>query len=745
MKKIKLLGILSAIVTVTLSAFIPVLVTTVAFMEEGISEVLTGEFTEEYVTIGLMCVPVYLMLLFAPSFIDGMFSYLNSRKESDFYHAIPYKRQTVYVSFTLAALTWCLGIIVLCVGASAVLWWVSPYTTISISSVPLLIFAVFLACAFLMSFMTVAKALTGTKSSNLFIYILLLSLVRIVCSLVSWSVSTMAPIWVAGDTLARFLNISFNLPIAILCGTFDASFFTDVPLYIYTFVVTLALFVLGGVIYKLRRSEMASKSAPSRALQHVYRFAFTTPIILLFVSLCFAGVMSAGLFLTMFVFTMLTYFLYELITTRSPKSMLTSAIFLPILLFIAGGYAACVAFGGFSVLANTPDAEDIEYVRIPEVVQGTLEYYDPDAYENENCANVKIKDETVNKYIADAIEFSVASVKDGTFDRTRIYADGVGGKAESTRYNKFTVHIKLKNGTSISRKLKISETDYTKMLDAAASTDEFALAYLKIPKPESIASYPYARGLSDEDLHSIYSSFYNEYTGLSMDERRDIKNGNVIYKYKITFGISENFKKSEFTCIISEKTPNTLSLLSTLLSNSESNDYRSNGKEGDAMSKLTNEKMVLEFFDVFAEDIYTTSKDVAYDRTLDNVHRSLSVSSHCYSPDGRIMTIDRQWFDNEVSRRYDLTLMELFETLVRESGDYSPDKLVLVLSISYSCEVVGDEYKVDSAMLILFVDKKYEETLEMFLIEKEPSTDDYYTKDDYWYDEEYSFSGSIGW
>ena len=45
----------------------------------------------------------FLIFIFAPLIVISMFDFLNKRNSSDFYHAIPYKRENIYLSYMSAA------------------------------------------------------------------------------------------------------------------------------------------------------------------------------------------------------------------------------------------------------------------------------------------------------------------------------------------------------------------------------------------------------------------------------------------------------------------------------------------------------------------------------------------------------------------------------------------------------------------------------------------------------------------
>ena len=91
LKKVRLLGIAAAMVSILLCSIIPI-----THMVQGsrVSSNIT-----DIMTISEFAAPLVLIMFMTPFFVISMFSYLNERSKSDFYHSIPYKRTCVYFSF----------------------------------------------------------------------------------------------------------------------------------------------------------------------------------------------------------------------------------------------------------------------------------------------------------------------------------------------------------------------------------------------------------------------------------------------------------------------------------------------------------------------------------------------------------------------------------------------------------------------------------------------------------------------
>ena len=618
LKKIKLIGIAALIVTVALCAIVPIIyIAEEAGHSESIFSVAIDEFA----------IPLCVIMAFAPFFISSLFSYLNLRRDSDFYHAIPYKRQTVYTSFLLAALTWCLGIITAAVLGTTVLWSVAPNTTFEFYYIPLLIFGAFSACLMLMGFMTLSMSLTGTATTNIFIFGLVACFFRSVCLLFTYALENTAYVLDLSSTFLRFTDIKFFSPIAFLGASFSliepSEFYTNTALYIYTIAISAGLFILAGRLYVRRRSEMATKSAPTKRLQHVYRIAFTTPFVLImftFIAIELMGndSMDASFYIFMCFAIAIVYFLYELITTKSAKNMLRAAPYLTILLAVGCLFVASVGLVRANVLSKNYTADEIESVTFSE--SGSSMYYSDNNYEDMKTRKIKVSDREVVKFVSDALDFSLDSVADGTYPSGRVLTGYEGGKATYERYVFTTIKIDLKGGGRIGRKIKISESNYDKMLIAAQNTEEYRAAYLEIPKPDSIYSIYWSR-IDTDKMESVYKTFYEEYSSMTEEEKMEVKNIEADeLRYQIECYGRENFTQFSFVMKITQKTPETLNAFAAAM-----NDVKVNVKSEQEYTEVSSYNATKELLGAYIESGGTlgTAVDDKYDYSDFNLSVSL--------------------------------------------------------------------------------------------------------------------------
>lgn len=724
LKKIKVIGIAAAIVTVGLCALLPVIY------------ILQHDFDETRVTdiaINQFAMPLPVIMLFAGFFVSSMFSYLNNRRDSDFYHSIPYRRECVYTSFMAAALTWVLAIITAAVVLTGALWLIAPDISFDISCIPLLILSTFCACLLIMAFMALAVSLTGTAASNIFIFGLLACFFRVACLIFTVAMEETAPIWQASDTALRFTDMGFFFPVALLGAMIEvyepSNVYTNIPMYIYTFAVSAVLLLIAGYLYVRRRSETAGKSAPTKRLQHVYRIAFTTPFVLLMfmiISIDLWG--NAGndgtVYIVMLFVILLVYFLYELITTKNPKNMLRAVPQLPVLLAVGVLFLCGIGAVRESVLSKTPEPGEIESVVFETL--GNDQYYGMLSYEDLQCRNVETKDGEVLKDISEALKYSVDSVRDGSYGRSRVYVGGNEYPKGYIRYTYVTVKINLSSGASIGRKLKMTEEDYTSVMTAAKNTQEYGNAYLKIPHPDDIYGAEYSFGIKNEELLKLYKSWYEEYNSLDREGKLKAKSpesGRLIY----TVGLygRENFKNYSFMMLISYNTPKTLEAYAKLLGDHMSETWT---QYGDA-EEISNKDAVIKILSEYYEN------DPDYNEQ-EYKYKYLGFSMSLYTQYGETWVMLEQ-YDNSSIQDHKKAAKLVVEALEdgRLSYEYKEGMCALTVSASKNEDYQAVDQSTGepiytsknmNANIIVFCEPEFADGLEKYFDDKLAQTDPYY-------------------
>ncbi len=506
-KRLRIFAIVVAVLALTASALVPISV----WLDSADNYF---DFAEKFILPpSLACIPAGIMVLVAPLLSADLFSFLFKRKQSDFFHAIPYTRTCVYVSFVAAIFAVTAAILVGCGGVSGVLWSLCPFVTMDIGALWAYVLICLLAATMLTGFMLLALTVTGTEGSAAMLFLLFASITRIVAAIflgmldgmvllntdMMWIESVLSPLWFLPVSAVYYL---------IENGVADLMYTPEN--LIYSIVVTVALYALSGLLYARRHSEMAGNPAPGRKTQALFRILFTVPFILL-LPLCIWLGADLYLIVIIAVVTLLVYFLYELITTKRARNMLKA---LPGLVAVAAAMLLfCGVFFGVRgfILNESVTADDIRTVTFTGQWDGLRSYSDVcirgDAIENHEVRTV------VADCFADAQRLEREHGRYATFER------------------RLAVEIELTDGRRLYRRVLINENTYRALYAALAKEDAYRDIILSLPPLETLnevemeAIYSEYRtntvvySENSPELNTLYRIFSEEYETLSDEER----------------------------------------------------------------------------------------------------------------------------------------------------------------------------------------------------------------------------------
>ncbi len=526
LKKSRLAGITIGVLITVICAIVP-LMQMLSMMNNNYPPDYTP--STQIITTQFFAAPLCTILFLAPLITLSMFSFLNRRNESDFYHSIPFTRPCVFFSFLAAVLTWLTGTLIASLSLTAILWLCVPYTTFSIT-VPFLMFgAYFLALLLLTAFTALAMALTGTTISNLLVFLLLFGFVRMAGGIFVLGLEEKFPLLVPALTPGKILLPDFNMPIGLLMSLIDngqTTVYSNVWLWIYTAAVALLLLAAGCVVYTKRKSQMAGQSAQSRSLQHLYRTAITLPVVFFTALYLIMGDPEIELVLILVVVTLMVYYLYEIITTKQLKNCLSASVFLPVLLICGLLYGGGVTVAATVAENYSPDVDELESVSL----YTDNIYYGRRDYEDLMTASVEITDPDALRFVAEKLAEMKTIVKEqGVHNYQypfRRYEDST--QEEQVRYaEEFTLKITEKSGRVCGRTFLLTQADYSKLMMLFANSKDYETATIAIPSEKEVLSAYITGANAYEEADTLWQSFVSEYNQLSREEK-------IVYKSNIS-------------------------------------------------------------------------------------------------------------------------------------------------------------------------------------------------------------------
>ena len=339
-----------------------------------------------------------------------IFAFLNGRNSSDFYHAIPHKRETLFISFLGSILTWSLGILFVTTTISTGIYASSAYTNVYFGSIFMTLLSTVVISILVMSGITLAMAATGTTLSNIAAAGLILFLPRLLIWMFVALVEARTPV-IGFSNFAQWVMPRFNL----LFGFFDNQFHFGERLSgatIYTFLLGLIYLVLAGYFFKKRHSELASNPG-SKWSQPIIRVALTFALTLPALTM----ILQYEDIRTVFIFYMIAfvgYFAYEVFTTRKIHSLKKMLPGLGIVILLN------IVFGVGIGIASRYFMREIDVARITSAVVD-LEANWGGNYVVLNMGQIEITDAQVARLLGEELnEFIDGDIRPGNSHRVAV-------------------------------------------------------------------------------------------------------------------------------------------------------------------------------------------------------------------------------------------------------------------------------------------------------------------------------------
>lgn len=515
LKQLRLSGIIFTALSVIVSCFVPIIILL------GKSSQSDKDLYDFGHSVSLLSISPSLM---AATFIAGLvwvliaFSFLNKRSSSDYYHSLPNTRVCTYLSIMAAVCTWILIMVVSTVLLSSLVFFACGLS-FNISYIFILIAAYSVSTLLVAAVVSVAMCITGTLFSNIVVTGLIGFLPRFIMLMIQLVISQKASI-VDGVSFGM-LDFSYNLPVAFAFNFFNNINYTDYTIYdnllgsassiLYTFVLALLYLGLACFLFHKRKSETADKNAPSKILQHIYRCSISLPVFVFATAmLVVAGVDFSNFVVSLIIMlvAIIIYFVYELITTKKFKNLLTAAPYLLVVVVISAGIAFGSNIAITSILNKIPTAQEIKYVKLaPRNLHG-----DNIGYNSVGVQSIKHDNIVIKNIVSENLKDNVDEIKKDKYlydNHDYLYAT-----------------IVLNNGKKLERIIKFFKSDMETINTVMRENPAFYPRYRQIPSEDMISELRVERTNTAPESREIWEVYKQEIAELSDEDYYTLNSGN---------------------------------------------------------------------------------------------------------------------------------------------------------------------------------------------------------------------------
>lgn len=449
-------------------------------------------------------------LLLAPLMTLNLFHFLNKRSASDFYHALPNTRTSLFFSFFLAILTWIALVIVLTSLTSLVgFTLLGSRIHVNLTSVLVMVFNMFAASVFVAAAVAVAMFVTGTLFTNVVISLLLIFMPRLLIFVFTSTLTDLLPLLAPGQFLPPLdadYNIVTNSLFQLMTG--NESIFTFLPGGIYTLCVGLLYTAGAAALFRARKSEIAGNAATNRGLQTAFRLMIAMlicliPCVMIVYDVLYRSSFNATdvfLYVVLYLVAILVYFLYELITTRKWRNLVRSLPALGILVVMNVLFLCGLTGAYYSVLSFTPPVEEIASVSLvpdKDPIYGDQSLY---AYFTRKTAQVRHTDETIRSVVAERLQYTASYVRQG---RWRMYAND----QEDAAWQQVAIH---QPGRTVYRRILLRERDRAAIARQLGHNESFRQAFLTLPSLGENGTTVSSGWLTGDQARDVYDHMCKE-------------------------------------------------------------------------------------------------------------------------------------------------------------------------------------------------------------------------------------------
>ncbi len=522
-RQLRLMGILFTVGVSLITVFSPIAEYIASLERETVTAQQVGCFEMNPLIVLAFCIV-------APFLTLNLFSFVNKRESSDFYHAVPATRGCLFLSFFAAVVTWLLLFTAVTTALSVLCHAIFPSLfIINYASVCIISLNCFIGGIFIAACVAIAMSLTGTLLMNVLLALLLIFLPRTLLWVTADVITSAFPLVGSGSMdFLPFLDFSYNIPVGYvfqyMFGSTANNPLTQWSSSVYTLVIAVIYLIIALLLFRRRRSEGAGHAAPTPLLQAVYRVLVGFTISSFITLIVFSAVTGSYTLNTedmfgygfLYLLSIFAMVVFEILCTRRFKGLLRRSAISVVLLVAAN---AALLFGAqgtvWALSSYRPAAEDISSIRISSS-------YDINAYSSDNdyfaerAAQIKITDPKVLSMISTRLQH--------TLDLWETSPD----RYYQTKYESTSLTVYFGDGLFEKKRTVILYDEDVDLLSTALSDNAaYRDIYMQLPTNYSHITMDGTKPESKDAATRLVTTLQQEINRLGFEQWYEIINGSV--------------------------------------------------------------------------------------------------------------------------------------------------------------------------------------------------------------------------
>lgn len=214
------------------------------------------------------------------------YSFLLKRPDSDFYHSLPVKRSDLFLSVTMAGLTWIVATVFVVSFSTTLVHIITGRAFVPLY--PLMNFGFYISASMLVfAAAAMAMSVTGTWFSTVVVTGLVLFLPRFILFVIARCIAANTAGLINWSDFGLLLNPVYNTAVAPLILPFRPALNGQVMNFstsAYSIALAALELAAAGTLFVKRKSELAEHGAGGRTLQTAFACAAALPLLLIIVS-----------------------------------------------------------------------------------------------------------------------------------------------------------------------------------------------------------------------------------------------------------------------------------------------------------------------------------------------------------------------------------------------------------------------------------------------------------------------------